>query len=651
MNFFERQEDARRVSRRLVVLFVIAVIAVVVTVNAASAFTYLAIVPVRHAAGWSAALPNGFFATNTIVALALIGCGTWWQTLRLSSGGEAVARMVGARQVDPSTRDLLEKRLVNVVEEMALAAGVAVPRVYVMDDELAINAFAAGHSLNDAVIAVTRGTLTRLTRDELQGVIGHELSHVINGDMRLNLRLISVLFGLMMIAMFGRFMMELSRGERGKGGGALILAGVVLWIVGYIGVFFGRLIKAGVSRQREYLADASSVQFTRNPDGIGGALRKIGGLGRTEGLGTRIDNAHAETLSHLFLGAARPNFVSGLMATHPPLEERLHRIYGHAVSFVDAPEMPLQAALAAQRAAQPIGPGGLPLQAGVSPVAGWVNESADGSAIANAIGLLTPQATAFGRHAVSGPETGSIVEAALLDSTAVQLLVLGLLIEKDRPMSGGQRELVTTVYGGGAAQQVDALHEAVAQLLPGRRLALLDRAMPALRKLPAASADRLLAACHVLIHDDARVTLPEFLLFTVLKRRIGTGAQRAAPIRFHRVEDCTAEAALVLSLVAAVRAPDRAQQAFAAAVPFVPAVEGLLMQVDLMNLDGVSAALERLNRLAPLAKPQLIKAAAAVAFLEDHTNWQAASCLRTICAALDAPLPPHADAIIDETGD
>jgi hypothetical protein len=370
-------------------------------------------------------------------------------------------------------------------------------------------------------------------------------------------------------------------------------------------VFFGRLIKAGVSRQREYLADASSVQFTRNPDGIGGALRKIGGLGRKEGLGTRIDNPHAETLSHLFLGAARPNFVSGLMATHPPLEERLHRIYGHAVPFVDAPEMPLQAALAAQRAAPPIDTG-LPAPAAVSPVARWVNESADGSAIANAIGLLTPQATAFGRHAASGPETGSFIEAALRDSTAVQLLVLGLLIEKDQPMSGGQRELVTTVYGGGAAQQVDALHEAVAQLLPGRRLALLDRAMPALRKLPAASADRLLAACHVLIHDDARVTLPEFLLFTVLKRRIGTGAQRAVPVRFHRVEDCTAEAALVLSLVAAVRAPDRAQQAFAAAVPFVPAVEGLLTHVDLMNLDGVSAALEQLNRLAPLAKPQLI---------------------------------------------
>jgi len=301
MNFFEHQQQARRASMRLVLLFLVAVAGVVLAVNVVGALSY----------AWTLATPGGarapagFHLAVTLVTLALIGAGTWWETSRLAAGGEAVAQMVGARPLDPSTRDLLERRLLNVVEEMALASGTPVPRVYVMDHEAGINAFAAGHGINDAVIAVTRGTLTRLSRDELQGVVAHEFSHIFNGDMRLNLRLIGVLFGLMMIAMAGRFMMEVGRGGRdSKAATGIAVVGVALWLVGYVGVFCGRLIKAAVSRQREYLADSSAVQFTRNPDGIGGALRKIGGLTGAGTLGTEIRHPHAETLSHLFLGAA-----------------------------------------------------------------------------------------------------------------------------------------------------------------------------------------------------------------------------------------------------------------------------------------------------------------------------------------------------------
>jgi Zn-dependent protease with chaperone function len=559
--------------------------------------------------------------------------------------------MVGARLVDPSTRDLLERRLVNVVEEMAIAAGIAVPRVYVMDNETAINAFAAGHSVNDAIVAVTRGTLTRLTRDELQGVIGHEFSHILNGDMRLNLRLIGVLFGLMMIALFGRFLMEMSRGSRNsRGVGALIVAGLVLWIVGYIGVFFGRLIKAGVSRQREFLADASSVQFTRNPDGIGGALRKIGGLTQETGLGTQIDHSHAETLSHLFLGAARRNFASGLMATHPPLAERIKRIYGRALAFVPAPEQPLQMAMgsatAAERAAGADLPP-LPFTGSASPVAGLMTAASGDESVSNAIGLLTPQAHEFGRRIAAPAPSSSLIETTLVDTTAVQLLVLGMLIEKDQATSGQQRQLVTEAFGASAAQQVDALHEAVARLPPGRRLSLLDRAMPTLRKLPIASGDRLLMLCHALISADGRVTLPEFLLFTVLRHRIGRAAQRAVPLKFRAVSECAGEAALVMSLVAAVRLPERAEHAFNAGVLLLPGTELSRTGADAIELSRVAAALDRLNQLAPLAKPKLIKACTAIAFVDGSTNWKAASCLRTICAALDAPLPPQVDGAPD----
>ncbi len=685
MNFFEHQDEARRNSKRLIALFVLAVIGVVIAVNVVGAFVYLNLVPTARGAG----LPNGFFVTNTAVTLALIGGGTWWETARLSAGGAAVAKMVDARLIDPSTSDLLERRLVNVVEEMAIASGIAVPRVYVMDHENTINAFAAGHSINDAIVAVTRGTLTRLNRDELQGVIGHEFSHILNGDMRLNLRLIGVLFGLVMIAMFGRFMMEMSRGSRERGAGAFVVAGLVLWIVGYIGVFFGRLIKAAVSRQREFLADASSVQFTRNPDGIGGALRKIGGLGGAggmapavtvtdsalpqqvdtahelrargvrvplaDGVGSHIGHAHAETLSHMFIAPARLAFAGGWLSTHPPLEERVKRIYGRPQPFLPAPEQPLQLAMEAtsrwgRSAAAELPP--IEYTAGdasASPIAGLVAGAAvtDPSArVHGSIGAPQAQASDFARRLAQ--QSTDEIEAILTDTTGVQLLVLGMLIEKGQPFSGQQRQLVTEAYGATAAQRVDALHELAQQLPPGRRLPLLDRAMPALRKLSVDSAERLLMLCHALIAADGRVTLPEFLLFTVLKRRIGRNAQRAVPIRYRSVAERANDAALVLSLIAAVRLPERAEHAFNAGALLLPNVEVERIDAAAIRLDEVSAALERLNQLAPLAKPQLIKACTATAFVDGQTNWKAASCLRTICAALDAPLPPQIDGAPEE---
>ena len=404
MDFFEHQEIARRSTRRLVVLFAIAVVAIVIAVNFAATAIYFGFLMPSGTARAAAALPAGFYFFNTCIVLGLIGGGTAYKMSALSGGGAAVANLVDAREVDMTTSDLLDRRLINVVEEMAIASGVAVPRVYVMDNETAINAFAAGHSINDAVIVVTRGTLTRLSRDELQGVIAHEFSHVLNGDMRLNLRLIGVLHGLLIVAIAGRLLLEV--GGRGRGGSSsgrsgnalaiLLFAGIALWILGYIGVFFGRLIKAAVSRQREFLADASAVQFTRNPDGIGGALRKIGGLTETTGLGTRIDHPQAEALSHLFLGAARPSFVRGLFATHPSLEERVQRIYGRKQAFLPAPENAVALAMSGQEPApQNERPRATGLNA-LSPVAGLVAAAAGGAAaqgeLAASVGTVAPPA-------------------------------------------------------------------------------------------------------------------------------------------------------------------------------------------------------------------------------------------------------------------
>jgi len=639
MNFFEHQQQARVSTRRLIVLFALAVIGVVLAVNAV---TVLALGATDQRADLR------LHVAVTLATLVLIGAGTIWETLSLRRGGDAVAEMVGARPIDPGTRDLLERRLLNVVEEMALASGTPVPRVYLMDDEAGINAFAAGHTVNDAVVAVTRGTLTRLTRDELQGVVAHEFSHILNGDMRLNVRLIAVLFGLTMVSTIGRFMMEATRGTRdsdSKGVAAVGLIGLALWVIGYVGVLFGRMIKASVSRQREYLADASAVQFTRNPDGIGGALRKIGGLAGTPGyaggddaLGTRISHPHAETLSHLFLGAPRANFASGLLATHPPLPERIRRIYGRTMNVLPAPEQPMAVALSVNRG-QYVAPAS-PAAAGVSPLA--------------AIGLDAPLVERIGAVPPSARVQSFVeswrdrvhtlgLDAALHDSAQAQLLVLSMLVDKRSDVAATQRQAVSEAFGSQAAAATDRLHAIVQALPPGGRLPLLDMAMPALRKLPLLEADRLLRIAHQLIAADGRMTLPEFLLFTVLRRRLGSGAQQPVHARYTSVAELPEDASRVLSLLARLRVSRSAEIAFDAGRTLLPDIGLQLLPATALSLESLSDALERLNRLLPLAKPVLIKACAAVAVEEGgaQIDWQAASALRTLCAALDSPMPPQ----------
>ncbi|MGB2817768.1 MAG: M48 family metallopeptidase [Burkholderiaceae bacterium] len=670
MDFFEHQEVARRSTRRLILLFALAVTCVVVAVNLVGAALYFVfVVPAGHP--WAAAaLPNGFFVTNTLVVLGLIGGGTVVEMNALSSGGDAVARMVNARPVDPSTRDLLDRRLLNVVEEMAIASGVPVPRVFVMDEEASINAFAAGHSINDAVIAVTRGTLTRLNRDELQGVIAHEFSHVLNGDMRLNMRLIGVLFGLTMVAMAGRFLLEVagrSRGGSGRGSGGvlamLFFAGVALWVLGYIGVFFGRLIKAAVSRQREYLADASAVQFTRNPDGIGGALRKIGGLGAGGTLGTRIENPQAEALSHLFLGAARPAFAAGLFATHPAITERVRRIYGRSVELLPAPEDRVALSLGGLSPAdstprspiQFVPAGGAPsaepaapraFANDFSPVAGLVAacaSTADG--ITNAVGTVNPPRSRDFALGDSERATLSALRSAAADGTRSQLLALALLIELDDELRAQQSRVVAEAYGTEALPIVDDYRGRIQQLPPGARQPLVDVAMPALRRLPAEARQRLLRVAHMLVVADGRLSVREFLLYTILKRRLGPAAGHAVPVKFRKIAEVSRQAGLVLSLTAAVRMPERAEHAFNAGALLLPGVDAVFRPGSEIRLDDVSDALDQLNQLAPLEKPRLIKAVTATAFTDDTTNWRAASTLRMVCAALDAPLPPQLVAV------
>src|SRR5687767_8468892 len=274
MDFFAQQELARRKTRWLLVAFLVSVALVVAAVDAVVAFAVGAADP--------DASPTRAVLTSSVVVLGIICGASLFKTLSLRAGGGSVARSLGGTRIDRSTGDIALKRLHNVVEEMSIASGVTMPEVYVLENEDGINAFAAGNSPADAAIAVTRGAATLLTRDELQGVVAHEFSHVLNGDMRLNLRLLGWTFGLLAIAIVARIVLHSSphagRGNRRDGAGALMLAALAIMLLGYIGVFFGRLLQAAVSRHRERLADASAVQFTRNPSGLTGALLKIAGV-------------------------------------------------------------------------------------------------------------------------------------------------------------------------------------------------------------------------------------------------------------------------------------------------------------------------------------------------------------------------------------
>ncbi|MDR0788248.1 MAG: M48 family metallopeptidase [Gemmatimonadota bacterium] len=318
MDFFQAQEAARRRTAVLVALFVAAVIGIILVIYAVAHIAIGPEVPVLDPALL-------LWVTAGVLVVVLAGSGI--RTASLRQGGAAVSELLGGRRVQPDTTDVHEHRLLNVVEEMALASGVAVPAVYVVDGEEGINAFAAGYSLNDASVTVTRGALLAFNRDEMQGVIAHEFSHILNGDMRLNIRLIGTLYGILLLSVIGRILLQFgprgrSRNRDNNGGNAVILIAIALLVVGYVGVFFGRLIKAAVSRQREYLADSSAVEFTRNPDGLASALKKIA----TAPYGSEIRNPHAEELSHLFFADGLKASFFGMLATHPSLDERIRRL-------------------------------------------------------------------------------------------------------------------------------------------------------------------------------------------------------------------------------------------------------------------------------------------------------------------------------------
>ncbi|QJP11149.1 M48 family metallopeptidase [Pseudomonas multiresinivorans] len=632
MNFFEHQDRARKQTGRLVLLLTIAVVCLVTITSLALGWLWRHLgEPALHLTS-RASLPDPeLYLSVAAVIVGVVVLGALYKQVQLSAGGKVVAESLGGCLLNLSASNADERRLLNVVEEMALASGSPVPPVYVLEDG-SINAFAAGLTPRDAVIGITRGAIEQLDRNELQGVIAHEFSHIHHGDMLLNTRLTALLHGMLLLGLIGGMLLrgwsETSTGVRissrsssndKNGGGSVVLlvigAGVVLYVLGYVGTFFGQLIKASVSRQREYLADASAVQFTRDPSTIAGALKKIGG----NPLGALLSAPRAAEFSHMYFG---DGVGSSWFDTHPPLKDRIRRVDpgwdGNYPKF----EPRLDVAL-------------MNKQAWTSAVTGQPYQPSAVDVAVAAVGAPTIAHLQEARSTLQ--RLDERLQRAAHDSEGAQALVYGLLLDSDPGLRARQLEAIKQRLNLSLALQLDLLEESLLQLDPGQRLPLLDLAMPALKQLDAKAFLALRENMALLIKLDGKVKLLEWTLLRIIERNLRPGSGKIGNVA---LADLSEACATLLAFLARVGETSdlQTEQAFADAwsgLPFTP--RPLPTAGSLRDLEN---ALKQLEQLRPLQKPQLLKALARCIEHDGHITAGEAELMRAVADILDCPMPP-----------
>ncbi|WP_193452765.1 M48 family metallopeptidase [Pseudomonas nitroreducens] len=632
MNFFEHQDRARKQTGRLVLLLTIAVVCLVTITSLALGWLWRHLgEPALHLTS-RASLPDPeLYLSVAAVIVGVVVLGALYKQVQLSAGGKVVAESLGGRLLNLSASNADERRLLNVVEEMALASGSPVPPVYVLEDG-SINAFAAGLTPRDAVIGITRGAIEQLDRNELQGVIAHEFSHIHHGDMLLNTRLTALLHGMLLLGLIGGMLLrgwsETSTGVRissrsssndKNGGGSVVLlvigAGVVLYVLGYVGTFFGQLIKASVSRQREFLADASAVQFTRDPSTIAGALKKIGG----NPLGALLSAPRAAEFSHMYFG---DGVGSSWFDTHPPLKDRIRRVDpgwdGNYPKF----EPRLDVAL-------------MNKQAWTSAVTGQPYQPSAVDVAVAAVGAPTIAHLQEARSTLQ--RLDERLQRAAHDSEGAEALVYGLLLDSDPGLRARQLEAIKQRLNLSLALQLDLLEESLLRLDPGQRLPLLDLAMPALKQLDAKAFLALRENMALLIKLDGKVKLLEWTLLRIIERNLRPGSGKISNVA---LADLSEACATLLAFLARVGETSdlQTEQAFADAwsgLPFAP--RPLPGAASLRELE---TALKQLEQLRPLQKPQLLKALARCIEHDGRITAGEAELMRAVADILDCPMPP-----------
>ncbi len=655
MDFFERQDKARKKTRLLVFYFILAVAAIIL------ACYFVGVVILNAAQGqhhhyygdqpqlilWDVRL---FFGV-TVGVLAVIFIGSAYKTNELAGGGGSVATLMGGRLVNSNTTDLNERKLLNVVEEMAIASSVPVPQVYVLEQEQGINAFAAGHTTSDAAIGVTRGCIQMLSRDQLQGVIGHEFSHILNGDMRLNLRLIGVIFGLLCIATIGRVLLS-ARSRSSRDNTALPLIGLALMLLGAIGVFFGRLIQAAVSRQREFLADASSVQFTRNPGGLSGALQKIGQYS----FGSKLESEHAPDMCHMFFGNGLGEPFFGLMATHPPIPDRIHAIDpAWDGTFPPLDEKQIEVVKRAAISELEHRPKPLPdlpdifkTVLGGAIIAGGSAEQSpvirSHSAMLN-LGNPTPMHLKYAEQLRDSlPDSVKAAAREPLDAVA---LIYAMLLSPDEATRTTQLDGLAKHAAPGIAEKAAALFPDVAATAKRARLPMVNLALGALRQLSPEQFQEFSQTLQWLIESDQQIELFELVLQKILMHHLAPQFAGARPpvAQYYTIKPLVPDGAVVLSALANVGSSDAAeiQKAFETGAPYLRAPDGVelgLLPREQCGVDQIDAALNRLALAVPTIKKNLIEACVYTVGADGVMTESEAELLRAVADTLDCPIPP-----------
>ena len=619
MNFFEQQDRARASTFYLVLLFALGVGVLVLLTSFAAVLAFSVMEQkATHGRAYDVVALSQFLLPTAAVIISVVLLGALYRTSQLRSGGKAVAEMMGGRLLHADHTDLDERKILNVVEEMAIASGVQVPPVYLIEDD-AINAFAAGFKSQDAVIGITRGAIRLLDRDELQGVIAHEFSHIFNGDMRLNLRLIGWLHGLLLIALIGQMLMRSQRyvgSSRKNGAGtAIFLAGLAFFVLGYAGVFFGNLIKAAVSRQREYLADASAVQFTRNPDGIGSALKKIGGYA----LGSRMLTRETTEVGHLLFGEGG---ISGLLATHPPLETRIRRIDPHWDGKMIEPDVrkiqssPARSPNTAARVA--------------------------GVAVGLESGLI---------ESVGNPSRQSIEEAgrqlaqipgALHEHLHSPLAASLALYSLPVIYAGGidaraQLQLLQQRLPAACFKQLGIVIKLMQELPRELDLTVIAMMQSALRQQSANQQQELLNNLLDLIHLDGNLSVQEWAVLSLARYYQAEVVHSDSTVS---LPQCHSECVNLLSLLVKTGHASEVMAKAAFDKAWSSLSLGPATYRPESTLDDLDAALTRLVHLKPLQKPALLKAMLRAVQHDGRITAAEYTLLRTIAALLDCPLPP-----------
>ncbi|MDF1629052.1 MAG: M48 family metalloprotease [Alcanivoracaceae bacterium] len=636
MNFFQHQERARRRTWLLASYFVLAILAIV---SAVSLCLYLAAMWMRGGhyplSEW---LQSPAMLWSVIITLLIVLVGSARKAWQLRGGGVALAELLGAREVLPDATTQEDRQLRNVTEEMSIASGIPAPRTFVMEHEQAINALVAGYRPTEAVLIVTRGTLDALSREELQGVIAHEFSHIFNADMRLNMRLIAVLAGILAIGKVGELLLHANtrarffnhRSGRNEAAGIafLIILGLAMMIIGYIGLFFGRLIKAAISRQRELLADASSVQFTRNPSGIANALIKI----RNQH-GSHLLSSHGEDMSHMCFGATVPFHLQHLLATHPPLDNRLKALGGDWLARARVRQKqnggtPHSSTMAAPEQAMGF--------AGNSPAQLATSVAALG--ISGSIGTVAQTHMGYAQSLYQSiPEE---IKQNLRQPESARWVVLALAIGASR--SSPEQLTASLSLTALEKQIVQQLADQISALGTRLRLPLTDLAIPALKQLPDAQRDAFLQELENLVREDKRLTLFEFVLTRILADHLRTNAGRSAAIRFRQYSSVAAQIQLVLSLMvhASGAKDEQARQLFSSASGTLLPAGRTLLGKDKCRIELLDQALTDLRDLTPLLKGPLLDGLADVARADGMIQVQEAELLRGIATLMDCPMPP-----------